>query len=98
MNAREWTETITSSPTMVSVLDGISENAAQALCEAIEQEIAPLVAQHNNLLAALKRSEALLNHLMKNVPWGKTSNVDFGELNAVLCMLPGVIARAEGKS
>ena len=47
-------EAITSSPAVVSVFDGISESAAQALCEAIEQEIAPLAAQRDDLLSALK--------------------------------------------
>ncbi|MBL0304393.1 MAG: hypothetical protein IPQ23_22330 [Cytophagaceae bacterium] len=55
MSAREWTEAITSSPGVVAVFDGISEHAAQVLCEAIETEIAPLVKQRNDLLAALKQ-------------------------------------------
>lgn len=51
---------------------------------------------HDELLASLERTNALLVHLMKTVPWGKTSSVDFGELNDVLCALPGVIAKAKG--
>lgn len=83
-----------------AVRTGLSEDqrveAAEAQANA--RELVHRWNAHDDLLAALKRSEALLEHLMKNVPWGVTCNVDFGELNAVLCALPGVIARAEGKS
>lgn len=86
MSAREWTEIITSSPAVVSVFDGISESAAQALCEAIEQEIAPLAAQRDDLLAALK---TLLH---------ADAHGTARQLDAERAAARAAIARAEGKS
>ena len=86
MSAREWTEAITSSPGVVAVFDGISEHAAQALCEAIETEIAPLVKQRNDLFAALR----LLARSYEKVT-GRARSPLLNKARAA-------IARAEGKS
>jgi hypothetical protein len=47
-----------------------------------------------DLLAACIRANALLDNLMKSVPWGQTHDLDIAGLNEVMCQLPKVIHKA----
>lgn len=92
MSARQWTEAITSSPGVVAVFDGIGERAAQALCEAIETEIAPLVKQRDDLLAAVKDLDGVL--CADHQSWSRDER---SRARQKLISARAAIARAEGR-